>query len=294
MPPSARANRPSFLASAPVKAPLVAEELRLEQRLGDRAAVHLDEGPIPAGAERVQRVGDQFLARAARPLDEHGGGARRDLLHHSKHGGDGPALPDDAAERHVGSVVELLPEPAVVGRQRLFAERPRHHPLEVGSLEWLRDKVVGGALDGLHGERDAPEAGEQHDLRLRPKLTGALDHLQAVEVGQPEVGQHQLVCLLPQEGKSFGRRPGRVDAVAQPRHDLRHRDAQGFFVVDDEDARAHLVTTSRGADGCGEHAQGPDSARDGGSVMVNLVPPPRTRSRSRTSPPLPPTAPCSA
>ena len=127
---------------------LVAEELRLEERLGDRAAVHLDEGPIPAGAERVQRVSDQFLARAARPLDEHGGGARRDLLHHSKHGGDGPALPDDAAERRVGSVVELLPEPAVVGRQRLLVERPRHHPLEVGSLEWLRDKVVGAALDG--------------------------------------------------------------------------------------------------------------------------------------------------
>ena len=85
---------------------LVAEQLALQQAGGDGRAVELDEGPLPAGAQVVQGAGDQFLARARLPANEHGGvggGDRLDLLQDPAQRG---ALPDDLLE--VMSGADLL------------------------------------------------------------------------------------------------------------------------------------------------------------------------------------------
>src|SRR5207248_11404387 len=58
------------------RALLVSEELRLEQRLRDRGAVHLDQRPARALRLRVDRVGDDLLPGAALALNEHRGLAR--------------------------------------------------------------------------------------------------------------------------------------------------------------------------------------------------------------------------
>lgn len=50
--------------NAPVKAPPVAEQFGLDQLLGQRRAVDLDEGSLGTGAVGVHRIGNQFLARA--------------------------------------------------------------------------------------------------------------------------------------------------------------------------------------------------------------------------------------
>src|SRR6185369_14300707 len=49
----------------------VTEELALEQRLRDRAAVDRDEGLVRAHTRAVDRTREQFLARAALALDQH-------------------------------------------------------------------------------------------------------------------------------------------------------------------------------------------------------------------------------
>src|SRR5262245_22079977 len=51
---------------------LVTEQLRLEQRLGDRRAIDDDERPLGARACVVDRARDQLLAGARLALDEHG------------------------------------------------------------------------------------------------------------------------------------------------------------------------------------------------------------------------------
>ena len=82
-------------------AALVAEQLRLEQVLGDRRAVHLDERAVPARPLVVQPVREQVLAGAALALEEDRalglGQPGRDLqqLPH------GRGLGDDAGERFV-------------------------------------------------------------------------------------------------------------------------------------------------------------------------------------------------
>ena len=63
------------------RAALVAEELALEQRLGDGGAVQRDELLASARLPVVDGLGDQLLAGAALAGDQHGGLARRDGEH---------------------------------------------------------------------------------------------------------------------------------------------------------------------------------------------------------------------
>ncbi len=69
VPPWASSNRPSLRwLRAGERALLVAEELGLEQRLGNRGAVDGDERPVGAVARGMQRAREQFLAGAALAL----------------------------------------------------------------------------------------------------------------------------------------------------------------------------------------------------------------------------------
>ena len=98
---------------------LVAEQLALQQRLGERRAVEADERPLLARAGEVDGAGDQLLADAALAADEHRGPARRragDLLRDAVHhfaGADDLALHAQLlAELHVLALdlVEILGE----------------------------------------------------------------------------------------------------------------------------------------------------------------------------------------
>ena len=73
------------------RAGLVAEELRLEQRLGQRGAVDLDDRLLPARRQIMQARCDELLARAALADHEHGlrelRGVRNVLEHRDERGG---------------------------------------------------------------------------------------------------------------------------------------------------------------------------------------------------------------
>jgi hypothetical protein len=56
--------------SAGEGAGLVAEELGLEEAFGERSAVDLDEGLLPAAREKMQTGRNQFLAGAALAQDQ--------------------------------------------------------------------------------------------------------------------------------------------------------------------------------------------------------------------------------
>ena len=133
------------------RAALVTEQLGLEQRIGQRGAVHGNEhlgGPRALG---VDRPGDQLLPGPGLSLDQDvglGPGGLPDEVEHRRHG---RALADDLVEARARR--ERLPQPAilldqtapfgraldgqaehVVGRQRLqqVVERPRPHGLDRG------------------------------------------------------------------------------------------------------------------------------------------------------------------
>ncbi len=69
-------SAPAGLRGAGERAPLMPEQLRFDQLLGNRGAVHRDERPLPPRAGGVQRPCDQLLAGAMLSLDQHPRGAR--------------------------------------------------------------------------------------------------------------------------------------------------------------------------------------------------------------------------
>ena len=102
MPPWACSKRPARRREAPVKAPFSWPKSSLSSSvLGIGRAVDHHEGLLPAGAVLVDGPGDQLLAGAALPLDEHGGIGRRHVL---------DQLVDDL---HLGVLAD---QPAELGR----------------------------------------------------------------------------------------------------------------------------------------------------------------------------------
>src|SRR5690606_6766055 len=88
----------------------VAEELALEERLGEGAAVDGDEGAVRAVGVRVDGAGDQLLAAAALALDEDRRVGRRGALDQLVHLPEPRALADDAARaiRRPNLLAEVL------------------------------------------------------------------------------------------------------------------------------------------------------------------------------------------
>ena len=63
----------------------VAEELGLEERLGNRRAIDGDKRRLGSRAERVQRAGEELLAGPALALEQHRRVGRRRLLEAREH-----------------------------------------------------------------------------------------------------------------------------------------------------------------------------------------------------------------
>jgi hypothetical protein len=85
-----------FLSEGPGEgAPLVAEELALQQPRRNGSAVHRDEGVVPAYAELMDGAREAFLARAGFPLEKDGGVRRGHNLHLPQHVLQGRAFADN-------------------------------------------------------------------------------------------------------------------------------------------------------------------------------------------------------
>ena len=143
--PAVAAGRgPLGLARVGEGALLVAEKLGLEQALGDRRAVDVDERLGRARpARRMQRPREQALARAGLAEDEQRGRAHRhrgganELLNLSPQGDHGGAVPDQIGE---GSTTRILPHRAARGvprSERLRDRRGGTRPSCI-SAHWAR------------------------------------------------------------------------------------------------------------------------------------------------------------
>ena len=115
-------------------ATLVPEELRLDERLGQRRAVDGDEGTLGTPARIVDGARDQFLARAALPGEQHGGLCRSDARRLIERLPEGRSLADDPIEAVL--VAQGPPEP----RDSLF-ELPGS-PFDGGEPALLLSKAL--------------------------------------------------------------------------------------------------------------------------------------------------------
>jgi len=182
---------------------LVAEQLALEERLGDGRAVDGHEGLLHALAVVVDGAGHQFLTGAALAGDEHGDVLARHLPDQLEHLLDLAVVADDLhaagrgrgdAGHGVGQADDLLHQPADF-------QGVRGDPPEFLGVEGLQQVVVGPQLHRLDGGVGRAEGGHDDDRRLDLPL---LDLGQGVQPVQPRhlvVQQHGVERLLGEAGQ---------------------------------------------------------------------------------------------
>ena len=175
-------------------AALVAEQLALQDVGGDGGAVDRQEAEIPARRVLVDGVGDQLLAGAALPDDQHaaaGGRHERQLVQHLLHAG---RRPDDLPEG------ELLLEPLLEARhllgQAALLDRDRHALPQLDQVDRLLEVVIGPLLHGVHGRLHRAEPGDHQHGDPRIGRLRLLEDLQAVHARHPQIG-HQKVGAVP-------------------------------------------------------------------------------------------------
>src|SRR6185503_15096571 len=135
-------------------APLVPEEFRLEERLGERAAIDRDERRLGPPARDVDRLREHLLAGAALAQEKDAGVGRRHALGQGERVLHRAALPHDRLEP---VEVHLLPETLdlPLENRRLLAELPVVQNLTDAERQFVQEvvleDVVGGAvLHELH------------------------------------------------------------------------------------------------------------------------------------------------
>src|SRR5688500_14223359 len=171
----------AVLAGAGEGALLVAEELALHQVLGNGAAVHRHERLVAARAVLVDQARGELLAaaRLARDVDRRLGA--RQLADQLAHLGERRALAE-----------HLL---ALGRRRRRQRERRAHQRAQLLQPDRLGDIVEGAGLERRDGVLRAAVRGD-HRHRQVDRQAGDMAHqVQAFAVGEPHVGEAQVVAL---------------------------------------------------------------------------------------------------
>ena len=231
--PGGEVEAPLLAPRRPREGPrLVAEELTLQQRLGDGPAVHGDEPTVPARALEVDPPRQQALARAALPGDQHRGERGRHLrglLHELPHR---RRLPHQLPRRGLG---ELRPEPMVLPDELVFLHGLAHRGDHVGPPQGLGDEVVGALLHRLHRRLHGPVGGDEDELHLGRHLRGRAEQLHAAHAGHLQVAHDHSHVPLPhplQAGPAVG---GDRHRPPLPLQDAAERGPVRLLVVDDQD-----------------------------------------------------------
>ena len=209
---------------------LVAEELGLEQRLGEGGAMHLDEGALGPPRQSVEEVGGDVFAHAAFPAEKHGGVSR----------GDTPQKRQGFLHRRRNGHQPLL---AGIGPTRFLGLGPRaRQSLADGvenlvAVEGLDDEVRRPGLHRLHCHGNGAVGRHEDDGRLRVSLAHPLQELQAVHSGRhAQVRYHQVkkgpAQLLQCGGAAAHRHRGDAVLCQEGAQHLAH----GRVVVNDEHA----------------------------------------------------------
>ena len=217
----------------------VAEELRLQQRFGDRRAIHLDERHVALRTTVVNRTRDELLAGAGFAGNEDRALALGDELRAADHVLHRLAAPDDAVV--VELLVALADEIPVLAAQTLMVEGAAHHDQQLVDLERLLQVVERAELHRLDG---ALHRGvRRHHQNLGPFVLRRRPHELADEIQTGDL-RHHVVHEEHVEG-AFAEQPLRLTGTRRLRHlvpGVAQRAAEGpedlFLIVDEQNGSA--------------------------------------------------------
>ncbi len=219
-------------------AALVAEELRLEQVLGDRRGVERDERARGARAVPVQGARHQLLAGAGFAGDQHRHRGTRQAADGAKHLLHGRRAPEELRDARG-------PRLAVAAAERA-ARRTAHQRHRLVDVEGLGQVLERPALVGRHRAAEVRVRGHHDHRQRRARIADAPQQLQSRGARHADVGDEHVGGVAPQriERRLRGLEGARRHAVVAQRA-FQHP-ADGSVVVDQPDSQCTHVSSPRG------------------------------------------------
>src|SRR5258708_7481968 len=169
---------------------LVAKQLRLDQILGNRRAVDLDERPLRPLAVVMDGVGDELFPGPVLALDEDVRVAAGHALYQLEHFVHLLALADDVPEAELP--FDLLLQQEVLTDEVAPLDRALQHREQRVWLDGLLDDASRAPLHGFHGLWHAAIARDAANLDVAMDLLELAHQLQPVDIGQQHVGDDNV------------------------------------------------------------------------------------------------------
>jgi PAS domain S-box-containing protein len=210
------------------RAPLVAEQLALDQPLGQRGTVDGEERLVGPAAVVVQRPGDQFLADAALAEDKDVHVLVGDAADHLAH------LLDDGRPAHERLARLQARQHGRNLHQVRGLEGPAEDVRHAAELERLDEIVEGPLLHGLDGDGRGAVCGDEDHRLLGREGADGLEGLQPRTVRELEVQHHHVRLLLLVQFEAFRDGAGRDDAGRVVPEHAGERVTHARFIVHDE------------------------------------------------------------
>lgn len=111
--------------------------------------------------------------------------------------------------------------------------------------EWLGDVVVGAAVDALHFFVPATAGGEDQDRPAKARGAPAAEKRQSVDLGEPEIEQHDIVLAGVRQVVSLSSVGGRVHGVAGLGQLLGQSPGDQRFVLDNQNSQSPCYNPGR-------------------------------------------------
>ena len=239
-------------------AALVAEQLALEEAVGEGGAVDGKERRAAAAAHRVDVPGDHLLPGPALPGQQDDGVASCDARQDPLDFPDGAMVPDDGG----GPRKETLREDTMRLPQPQVLDRPFDDDQEARPVDRFLEVVVRPPLDRLDGRLDRPVRAVQDDRGPRRPAPDRVDQLFPAHPGHHEIGQHEVDLLPFQDVQGLRAAPGEVGLIPLGFQDRSEDLPLVPLVVDDEDGPLHLTRRPpEGARGCASPSPVPNLPR---------------------------------
>ena len=215
---------------------LVAVQLALEQRLGDRAAIELHERSAGPGALVVQVARHELLAGAGLAVDQHRRGARLGRALEPRQRVLEPVrIADD-----LQLAGRALAQPAHLEAQSRMLERPVEHDAQVAQVGRLEHEVVGAELDRAHRLLHGAVPGQHDDRQRGIGVAQVFQHPQAVLVAELQVEHHRVDAALAHRLERLPAGGGLERGEALVPRPLSDAEAEGALVIDDEKCALRL------------------------------------------------------
>ena len=209
---------------------LVAEQFAFQQVFGDGGAVDADVVVLAAMAQAVQRPGDQLLARAAFPQDEHGGvsgGHAADQLAQLVHVG---RLADDLL--HLVGLGDGGAQVGVVLQQPVAFGATGHRVQQFLRRKGLGQIIHRAGLDGFDRQFRRGVGGDHQERRIGPLFAGQRQKLVAAHpAAQSGVGDDHEKLLLLQGAQGLLGRFRQAQIVTFPGKNRAQGQAHVFVVI---------------------------------------------------------------